>query len=160
MSKLYEIADDYARLLDSDLEPEMIADTLEGIEGELADKVEQLLAICKNESGYSERLREEAKKLQERSASIDNKVTSIKAYIATALEKAGKKSIRAGLHQVTVRKPSRCVEITDASQLPTEFVEFDTIIKPDKLAIKHQLEAGNEVPGAVIKTGKPSLLIR
>ncbi|EMQ3385133.1 siphovirus Gp157 family protein, partial [Escherichia coli O3:H7] len=55
MSKLYEIANEYAKLMDSDLEPEMIADTIEGMEGEFTDKIEQLLAIIKNESGYAER---------------------------------------------------------------------------------------------------------
>ena len=51
MSKLYEIASEYAKLLDSDLEPEMIADTVEGMEGELVDKIEQLLSICKTKQG-------------------------------------------------------------------------------------------------------------
>lgn len=50
MSKLYDIANDYAKLMDSGLEPDMIADTIEGIDGELVDKVEQLLAICKTSS--------------------------------------------------------------------------------------------------------------
>ena len=63
MSKLYEIANEYAKLMDSDLEPEMIADTIEGMEGEFTDKIEQLLAIIKNESGYAERLKDEAKSL-------------------------------------------------------------------------------------------------
>ena len=38
MSKLYEIANEYAKLMDSDLEPEMIADTIEGMEGEFTDE--------------------------------------------------------------------------------------------------------------------------
>ena len=66
----------------------------------------------------------------------------------------------AGIHQVTVRAPSKSVEITDASILPPQFVEYETNIKPDKLAIKHQIEAGVEVPGAQIKLGKPSLIIK
>ncbi|PUX75052.1 hypothetical protein BTK74_18330 [Cronobacter sakazakii] len=160
MSKLYEVASDYARLMDADIDPEAMADTLEGIEGELADKIEQLLAICKNESTYAERLRDEAKNLAERAVSIENKVANIRAYIATSLETAGKKSIRAGIHQVTVRAPCRSVEITDSALLPPEYVEYDTVIKPDKMAIKHLLEGGKDVPGATLKTGKPSLLIR
>ena len=64
------------------------------------------------------------------------------------------------MHQVTVRAPSKSVEITDSGALPSEFVEYETNIKPDNLAIKKQLEAGIEVPGAQIKTGKPSLLIK
>lgn len=160
MSKLYEIANSYAKLMDSDFDQESIADTLEGMEGELTDKIEQLLAICKNETGYAERLKEEAKSLNERAAAINNKVDNLHAYIASSLELMGMKKIRAGLHQVTLRAPSESVEITDESSLPPQFVEYETIIKADKLSIKHQLKAGNPVPGAQLKTGKPSLLIK
>lgn len=160
MSKLYEIANDYAKLMDADFEPDAIADTLEGMEGELTDKIEQLLAICKNESGYAARLKEEAKSLNERASVILNKIENIQAYIATSLETAGLKKVRAGLHQVTVRAPMKSVEITDEGALPPEYVEYETSVKADKLAIKHQLEAGHDVPGAKLKTGKPSLLIK
>lgn len=160
MSKLYEIANDYAKLMDSDFDAESIADTLEGMEGELTDKIEQLLSICKNETAYAERLKEEAKAFNERASAINNKVDNIKSYIASSLEVMGKKSIRAGLHQVTVRAPLEFVEITDAKSLPPEYVEYDTVIKADKMAIKHQLKGGHAIPGASLKTGKPSLLIR
>lgn len=160
MSKLYEIANDYAKLLDEDLEPELIADTLEGMEGELKDKIEQLLAICKNETGYAERLKEEAKSLNERAAATLNRVERIQEYISLALSTAGLKKIRAGIHQVTIRSPSESVEIVDSSALPAKFVEYETTIKPDKLAIKHELKAGHQIPGAQLKIGKPSLLIK
>ena len=46
MSKLYEIANEYAKLMDSDLEPEMIADTMAGAwKEELPDGLEQLLSV-------------------------------------------------------------------------------------------------------------------
>ncbi|WP_368928395.1 siphovirus Gp157 family protein [Mixta calida] len=160
MTKLYEVANEYARLLDSDMAPEDIADTVEGMEGELTDKIAQLLAICKNEQVYAEALKEESKALAERARATESKIASIKAYIATSLKTAGKKSVRAGIHQVTVRVPSKSVEITDVGLLPPEYVEYETTIKPDAMAIKHQLEAGIDIPGAKIKIGKPSLLIR
>lgn len=160
MSKLYEIAKDYAKLMDEGLDPELISDTLEGMEGELADKIEQLLAICKNETGYAERLKEEAKSLNDRASSILNKVENIQSYIANSLITSGKKKFRAGLHQVTIRSPSESVEILDSSSIPAEFVEFETTIKADKLAIKHQLKAGISIPGVQLKIGKPSLIIK
>lgn len=160
MSKLYEIASEYAKLMDSDLEPEMLADTIEGMEGEFTDKIEQLIAIIKNESGYAENLREEGKSLNERAKVIENKIDNIKTYIASSLEMVGKKKIRAGIHQVTIRAPSESVEITDANAIPPEYVEYETTIKADKLAIKHQLKSGISIPGAQLKTGKPSLLIK
>nr|DAU39642.1 MAG TPA: resistance protein [Caudoviricetes sp.] len=146
--------------MDADFEADEIADTLEGMEGELTDKIEQLLAICKNETGYAERLKEEAKALNERAAVINNKVDNIMTYIANSLAMMGKKKIRAGIHQVTVRAPVESVEITDEGSLPPEYVEYVTTVKADKLAIKHQLKAGNAIPGASLKLGKPTLLIK
>lgn len=160
MTALYQIANDFAKLSESDMEPELIADTLDGIEWELEAKVEQILAVCKNEQAYADALKEESKRLLERSKATENRISSMKSYVASSLETAGKKSIKAGIHQVTIRAPSKSVEITDASAIPPEFVEYDTVIKPDKLAIKHKIESGVDVPGAVIKIGKPSLLIK
>ncbi len=160
MTALYKIANEYAQLVNEDLEPEFIADTLEGISGELSDKVEQLLAICKNQAAYSEALKDESRKFAERAKAEENRVASIKEYIAKSLDTAGMKTMKAGLHQVTLRAPSKSVEITDADSLPSDLVEYETTIKPDKLAIKHLLTAGQVVPGAQIKIGKPSLIIR
>ncbi|WP_345831017.1 siphovirus Gp157 family protein [Erwinia sp. HDF1-3R] len=160
MSKLYEIANSYVKLTESDMTPEMIADTLEGIEGEFSDKICQLLAICKNESVYVDALRNEAKSLTERAATAENRITSIKTYIAQTLQHAGLKKITAGLHQVSVRAPTKSVDITDAGALPPNLVEYETTIKPDKLGIKKLLDAGQDVPGAKIKVGKLSLIIK
>ncbi|MGK4414840.1 siphovirus Gp157 family protein [Raoultella ornithinolytica] len=160
MTALYQIANDFAKLADSGMEPEMIADTLDGIEWELEAKVEQILAVCKNETAYAEALKEESKRLAERATAAINRVASMKDYVAQSLQTAGMKSLKAGFHQVTVRAPSKSVDITDASALPSEFVEYETTIKPDKLAIKHQLESGIVIPGAQIKLGKPSLIIK
>lgn len=160
MTALYRIANDFAKLTDSGMEPEMIADTLDSIEWELEAKVEQILAVCKNESAHADALREESKRLAERARLSENRVARLKEYVARSLETAGKKSITAGLHEVTVREPSRSVEITDSGALPPQFVEYETTIKADKLAIKKIIESGQEVPGAIIKVGKPSLIIK
>lgn len=160
MTALYQIANDFAKLCDSGMEPELIADTLDAIEWELEGKVEQILAICKNEMAMVAALKDEAKNLTERARATENRIASMKEYIALSLDAAGKKTLKAGIHQVTVRAPSKSVEITDANALPTDFVEYETTIKPDKLAIKHQLEAGIDIPGAIIRLGKPSLIIK
>ncbi|CAM7016336.1 Siphovirus Gp157 family protein [Leclercia adecarboxylata] len=160
MTALYQIANEFARLTDADMDPELIADTLDGIEWELEAKVEQILAACKNEQAYAETLKEESRKLAERAKAAENRVVSMKEYVARSLDTAGKTTIKAGIHQVTVRAPSKSVEITDAASLPAEYVEYETTIKADKLAIKHKLDAGIDIPGARIKIGKPSLIIK
>lgn len=94
MTALYQIANDFAKLTDSGMEPEMIADTLDGIEWELEAKVEQILAICKNESAYAEALKEESKCLAERAKAAESKVASMMDYVAKSLETAGKNHLK------------------------------------------------------------------
>jgi predicted transcriptional regulator len=160
MSKLYEIANEYAELENSGLEPEFIADTLEGLKGTFEDKVENILKLIKNEEAYSTSLKQEAKSFSERARAVDNNIESMKQYLVSSIETAGLKSVRAGTMAVTIRAPSKSVEVTDVSKIPTEYVDFETVTKPDKLAIKKLLEAGQSVPGCELKTGKPSLLIK
>lgn len=158
--KLYELANEFAALSNSDMDPEMIADTLEGLDFEIEVKIENCLALIKNDLADAEALKAEAAKLTERARMANNRVDRIKEYVAASLETAGKKSLKAGVHQVSIRAPSKSVEIMDSGSLPPELVDYETLIKPDKLAIKKQLEAGIAVPGAQIKTGKPSLIIK
>jgi len=160
MSALYEISNEYAKLLNEDIDPEMIADTLEGMEGEFSDKVGQLLAMIKNDLAYSLALKEEAKKLNERASKINNKVDRIKSYIAESMETINKKTIKSGVHQVTSRKKSVSVDITDLTTLPPSVCEYETMIKADKKEIKKLLIAGEEVSGAALKYGKPSITIK
>lgn len=160
MSKLYEIANEYAELENSGMEPDFIADTLEGIKGEFEEKVENILKLIKNEQAYAEALKAEAKSFSDRAQSSQRKVDSLKEYLVSSIQTSGLKSVRAGNMSATVRAPSKSVEVTDASKIPLDYVKFETVTQPDKLAIKKLLEAGQEVPGCELKTGKPSLLIK
>lgn len=160
MTQLYKIANSFAELANSDLPAEMIADTLEGIEGEMEIKVEQCLAIIKNELAYASALRGESDNLQLRARQSERRVERLKTYISESLSTTGKSTLKAGVHQVTVRSGSKSVEITNVDDIPVDFVKYDTTVTPDKAAIKKQIEAGFEVPGATIKIGKPSLIIK
>jgi len=160
MVQLYKLADDFARLADEDLPPEMIADTLEGMQGEFEDKLEGILQFIKNEAALSAALKEEEEKLSTRRKSAENRISRLKEYVATCMEKAELINVRAGLQEVSVRKASRTVEILDINAIPGDYVDYETITKPDKLAIKKQLEAGVDIPGVTLKTNKPGLIIK
>lgn len=160
MTALYEIANAYASLQNEDLDPDMIADTLEGIDGEFNEKVEQLLSIIKNQSALSTMLKEEAKNLSDRAKACDSKVANIKQYIIKAMQTTERTKLNAGLHTLTVRKPSKSVNIVDVDALPTEFVKYETLVKADKNLIAEKLKLGEKIEGAELVLGKPSLLIK
>ena len=160
MSRLYEIANEYAELANSEMDAEMIADTLEGIQGEFEDKAEQVLAIIKNELALEEMLKAEAKSLTERAKASANKVANLKAYLAESMQTMDKKKINAGVHSLTVRKGVQSVNILDLESLPIDFVDYQTVIEPDKNLIKEKLKLGEKIEGAELVTGKSSLLIK
>lgn len=160
MVQLYKLADDFARLADDDLPPEMIADTLEGMQGAFEDKLEGMIQFIKNEQAYSAALREEEKRLAERRKVADNRVDRLKEYIALCMEKGGIKKVRAGLQEVSTRKGVNSVEVSDSELLPDDLVDYRTETLPIKSEIKKRLEAGELIPGASLKTGRPSLIIK
>lgn len=160
MAKLYEIANDYAKLMGEDCDIEMIQDTVDGIEGEFTDKVEHLIAIIKNESALADMLKVEAKNLTERAKNCEARVDGIKQYIISCMQTMEKSKINAGIHSVTVRKPPVSVSIDNIDLLPANFVEYKTTASPNKNLIKERLKLGESVSGASLVTGKLSLLIK
>ncbi|AUR90623.1 hypothetical protein NVP1148O_34 [Vibrio phage 1.148.O._10N.286.54.A10] len=160
MSKLYEIANEYAELANSDMDAEMIADTLEGIAGEFEIKAENILALIKNETALEEALKAEAKTLTERARVSANKVKNLKDYIASSMETMELKKLNAGVHAITVRKGVQSVQIDNLEQIPSDFVTIETTTKPDKNLIKSKLKLGEHIEGASLVTGKSSLIIK
>lgn len=158
--QLYKIANDFKLVSEMDAPYEEIVDALNDIEGAFEEKVEQLLAIIKNSQSYAEALKAEAKSFSERAKVEENKAENLKQYILTSMATADKKTIKAGLQSVTYRKPSKVAEIISEDDVPIDFYEFVTSKKFDMTSIKANLKAGKEVPGVVLKDGKPSLIIK
>lgn len=160
MVKLYEIANEYAELANSEMDAEMIKDTLEGIQGEFEDKAENILAIIKNDQALEAALKAEAKSLTERAKACASRVEELKRYIAESMSTMDLKKVNAGVHQLSVRNGVQSVEIQDLELIPSEFVEYQTSIKPDKNLIKEKLKLGESINGVALVTGKSSLIIK
>lgn len=160
MAALYKIANEYNALCNEDMDPELISDTLEGIEGEFTDKVEQILAVIKNEQSLAAALKAESKALSDRAKATENRIESMKRYIATSMLSADMKKLNAGIHAITIRKPSASLQIDNADLVPVDFKEYETVVKINKNAIKSELKLGKEIEGVSLVLGKPSLIIK
>ncbi|VEA73370.1 Siphovirus Gp157 [Serratia rubidaea] len=159
------LASDYAKLqalveTSDELTPEMIADTLEGIEGALSDKLDAAFIHVRNIEGQATILAEEIKRLAERKKSFENRAKSIRKYVLTCLLASGQGTIKTTANTFTARKGSANVVVDNADLLPDELVTVQTVVAPDKKAIKEAIENGVEVKGAHIEIGEPSLQVR
>lgn len=159
------LATDYAKLqllleTSDDLTPEMISDTLEGIEGSMAEKLDATYAHVRNLEGMAKTCAEEASRLNERKKSFDNRAKAVKKYVLSCLLAADLDKLKTAHNTFTARKGAASVVIDNEELLPDELVTVQTLVAPDKKAIKEALENGVDVPGAHIEIGERSLQVR
>ena len=143
--KLYEI--DQAILNCIDLETGEIIDTeqLDKLTMEREVKLENIACWIKELKAEAEALKAEKMAFAKRQQVAENKMESLKKYLAYALDGQAFKTVRAS---VTFRK-SQAVEIVDIYKLDENYLRYKEP-EADKTAIKEALKAGQTVAGATL----------
>lgn len=143
--KLYEI--DQAILNCIDLETGEIIDTeqLDKLTMEREAKLENVACWIKELKAEAEALKAEKMAFAKRQQVAENKMESLKKYLAYALDGQAFKTVRAS---VTFRK-SQAVEIADIYKLDENYLRYKEP-EADKTAIKEALKAGQTVAGATL----------
>ncbi|WP_447869885.1 siphovirus Gp157 family protein [Serratia fonticola] len=159
------LASDYAKLqqlveTSDELTPEMIADTLEGIEGALGDKLDATFAYVRNLEGLAKTVDEEVKRLADRKKSFENRAKSIRQYVLMCLLASGQDKLKTTTNTFTAAKGRASVVIDNVDLLPDDLVAVQTLVAPDKKAIKEAIENGVDVKGAHIEIGERTLMVR
>lgn len=156
MKPLYEISADLRGLLDelAEAEGELTPDLearLNAAEGDMARKVDAVLAFAAERSAESLMAGTEAKRLTARAKSADAHAERLRAYVLSCMGEAGVQRVDgARFKAALVPTPGRVV-VTDEKALPPELLRTTT--EPNKTAIKDALLAGEQVPGAHMETG-------
>lgn len=156
---LYELAEDYRQALENltdpelDLPHEVIADTLEGLQGSVEDKAVNVAKFFKNLEATAEAIKQAEQRMSQRRKAIEHRAASMKDYLKTNMEACGITKIESPWFTLAIQKNPAAVEITDEDSLPDDFVEIVTTRKIDKTSIKQTIEAGADVPGAVLTRG-------
>ena len=142
---IYEI--DQAIMECVDLETGEIIDTeqLDKVQMEREEQLENVACWIKDLKAEAEALKAEKQALAERQKVAENKMESLKKYLAYALDGKAFKTTRAS---VTFRK-SQAVEIADIYKLDENYLRYKEP-EADKTAIKEALKAGKTVAGATL----------
>ena len=130
-----------------DLETGEIIDTeqLDKLTMEREAKLENVACWIKELKAEAEALKAEKMAFAKRQQVAENKMESLKKYLAYALDGQAFKTTRAS---VTFRK-SQAVEITDIYKLDENYLRYKEP-EADKTAIKEALKAGQTVAGATL----------
>jgi hypothetical protein len=158
--RLFELVGQYKALQaleeSDDLPPEVIADTLEGIEGDIETKCANIAKFVLSLKANREAIEEASKAMALRASRIEKTENSIKHYMLLMLQMTNIKSIKTP--EITVRRQNSppSVVISDGVEVPEEFM-FQPLAPPaypDKKALKEALQSGREIPGVFVEAGE------
>lgn len=145
-----------------ELTPESIKDTLDGIEGQLADKLDSVMSVVRHLEGLADTCGHESKRLAAREKSNKANANKLRAYALECIVMSGVDTIKTATNTFTAANGRKNLVVVDVDSLPDEFVtvESQIVTSPKKDEIKAALNAGQVVPGAHMASGERYLLVR
>lgn len=167
MSNLFELTEEYMQLLemaeDPDIDPEVLADTMEGLTGEIEDKADGYAYVIDSINADVDTIDKEIKRLQARKKTLTANVDSIKRNLYNAMLAIGKRKLKTAKHSFTIAKnggkiPVVYAPVIEIEKIPAEFVKVEWDV--DKDAVREYLESGNELDFAHLGERGESLRIK
>ena len=157
MTALYEVVSSYRADLDAlnalDLDAQTYADTLDGMQGALQDKLRAVIAYSLDLEIDATGAAAASKRMKERAESLENRVKWLREYALRAMEATGLPEISTDEWAAKVAKKPPAVVIADGVELPAEYIRTKVTTEPDKAALKAALAAGQVVPGVSLVAG-------
>lgn len=118
---------------EEDLDPEVLADTLEGMDGELEEKADSYAIIMSNLDGQVEMLKNEIERLTTRKKMVENNKIRMKIALENAMLIAKKRKIKTALYTFNIQKNPPVLVIDDESKVPNEFYKMEKKLNSKEL---------------------------
>ena len=157
MSTMYELTDNFMAVLemasDPEIPPEAIADTLEGIEGEIELKAQSYAIIIKELEGEAVKLKTEETRLLSKRKSLEKNIKRIKDNLFNAMKITGKEKFKTDLFSFGIQKSPAKLVIDDSSLIPEKYY-VEQAPKLDEQRLKSDLKSGIECEYAHLEQGE------
>jgi len=159
MTALYELAAEYRadaeKLADMDLDEQTLADTLEGLSGELEVKAQNVIMFTRNLEATAAAIKEAEAQMAARRKALENRAAGLRRYVLENMQFAGIQKIECPLFKLSIRDNPAAVDIYEPGLIPAQYMKQPEPPPPapDKTAIKAAITAGTEVPGARLTKG-------
>lgn len=152
--KLYEITEDFERLremaLDPDVDPEAIRDTMEAIEADFEDKADGYAKVIRMLETDEDGLDAEIKRLQARKSAVSGNKGRIKDALEKAMRQTGKTKFKTLLFSFGIQKNPPSVAILKEDSVPIDYLVVPDP-QPDKKRILTELKAGAKFDWAELR---------
>lgn len=125
MATLYELTEEYRQLLDmmedDSVDPEVLKDTLEGVDGELEIKAENCAKVMAELCGKVDLIDREIERLKGKKDVLNNNIKRIKQQIEKSMIDTGKRKFKTDLFSFGIQKNPPAVVIDQEDQIPEEY---------------------------------------
>jgi len=156
MRPIYEIDQDILDCVDPETGESLDIERLDALQMEREVKLEGVCLWVKDLRAESDAIKAEADKLTARRKALDNKIEGLKVWLLGALNGEKLKTPRCNVYQTHNTKLNVIDEqsvvnwIQTNYQEPEQFLKF-TLPEIRKDAVKAEIKAGKEIPGAALE---------
>lgn len=138
---------------------DVFLDTLDG-ETDVLDILDAEIAGLRDDEALAEAIKSQETGLRARRERIEMRADAHKRNLRLLLSHAGLKKAERPAATVSLRPGSMSVRILNEADIPTQLMREKITRSPDKAAIKAQIEAGVDVPGAELARGEDTISVR
>ena len=152
MATLYELTAEYLQLLewceDPDIDPQVLDDTMECLEGDIEDKADAYARVIAQMEYDAAALKAEYDRLALRKKRIDNSIDQMKDRLKTAMILTDKRKFKTKLFSFAIQKnpPKVVIDEDDVFSIPEDYLEYQLPVV-NKQKIKDDLKAGKDLTG-------------
>ena len=159
---LYELTEEYKELLDMlmdpDVDPQVVADTLEGVEGDIEHKAEGYGAVMCELNAKRAQIKKEVERLDAWADVLSNNINRMNNALISAMDAVGKKKIETDHFRFSIvgnggKRPMRLT-----GEVPEEYMWMKPEI--DTAKIRRDLEDGKELSFAYLADRGRRLSVR
>jgi hypothetical protein len=158
MKPLYQLVAQYRELQNIDAEDaddEALANTLDGLGGEITEKATNVAAFVKNLDIFAQSIENAAAEMKRRAEVVRRKADRTKAYLLNCMQGAGLQKVQAPEITVRIQRNPIAVMIAPEAKIPAEYMVTPEPPppRPDKKKLREALEGGAVVDGVHLEQG-------
>ena len=119
---LYTIADQYlqdvANLQDLELDPQTVADTLEGLQGDLETKATNVAMFVRNLESLVDQIKQAEATTATRRKAIEQRAEHVREYLLSKMQRTGISKIESPWFKIAIRNNPPSVVVDHPSRIP------------------------------------------
>lgn len=156
---LYTIAAEYrqdiAKLADLDMDDATLADTLEGMGGELQIKATNVAMFARDLETTAESIKEAEAQMAKRRKAIENRAAGLRRYLLTSMQVAQVDKIECPYFKLSIKKNNPAVEVYEPGIVPADYMKQPDPppATVDKVLVQRAIKDGFDVPGCRLTQG-------